>query len=332
MKTNFLGPFLLWLQGRGAPVEAWLSERQIDLATVGAREFHLPHPVYCELLSRAEAETREPALGLTFAQSTVRVYAFMEAMWQNCPNVDAVLQTWNYYDKAMAGRMSFALVEKDGTVAVRQTCESFDLALERISNDFLIGWFLSQIRTLTGVPVIPMELAFAHPRPRDLEPYERFFGTANIHFEAGENRLTFDDRVRTLPIGLADPRVYDALTSQLVTTSPSSPPSPRSLIERLHETIENGLSRGAPQIEDVAKELGVSVRTLQRRISEHNSSFLREIERVRELAARQYVKQGGLSFGEIAARLGYADTSAFNRAFKRWTGRTPTEFRAQPDA
>lgn len=328
MKTNFLGPFLLWLQGQGLPVDKWLADRQVDPSIIGAREFFISHPIYCQLLSLAETETREPALGLTFARSTVRVYAFMEALWQNCPNVDAVLQTWGYYDKAMAGRMSFALVEKDGTIAVRQTCESFDLALERISNDFLIGWFLVQIRTLTGVPVIPFEVAFAHPAPRDIDPYEHFFGTANIRFEAGENRLTFDDRVRTLPIGLADPRVYEALTSQFVTPTDATT---RSLLDRLSETIETELARGTPQIEEVAKSLGVSVRTLQRRLAEQNSSFLREIERVRELAARQYVKQDTLNFGEIAARLGYADTSAFNRAFKRWTGRTPTEFRANPD-
>jgi AraC-like DNA-binding protein len=330
VKTHFLGPFLLWLEGEGYPVEDWLARRGVETSIVGALEWHLPHATYCEILAIAEANARNSALGLAFAQSTVRMYAFMEALWQNCPNIDGVLQTWSYYDKVMPGRMSFSLTEHDGTISVRQRCDEYDLALERLSNEFLIAWFFRQIRALSGVPVVPLELAFAHSAPRDVEPYVELFGTTNIVFGDGENRLVFDDRVRALPVLLADGRVYSALVEHAsAPRNPSEPP--RALVERLHEAIESKLARGDLQLDEIAKHLGVSARTLQRRLSEQDSTFIREVERVRERAARVHVGQNELSFGEIAARLGYADTSAFHRAFKRWTGRTATEFRKAPD-
>jgi AraC-like DNA-binding protein len=107
------------------------------------------------------------------------------------------------------------------------------------------------------------------------------------------------------------------------------PPPDGNVVSRLPSTIEELLASGQPQIEDVAKSLGVSVRTLQRRIAENQSTFQREVERVREQMARALVGHGQVTLTEIASRLGYGDPSAFFRAFKRWTGVTPTEFRAQ---
>jgi AraC-like DNA-binding protein len=330
VKSNFLGPFLLWLQSRERPVEDWLAQVQLGLDVIGSRDCHVPHGAYCELLELAERDTpSEPALGLAFAQSTDRMYAFMEALWQNCSNLEAVLDTWRYYDKLVDPRMAFTLVEQDGTIAIRQTSTGYDLAQERVSNEFLIGWLLMQVRMLTGVRVVATEVRFAHPMPADTSAYVNVFGTANLHFGQTENRIVFDDQVRSLPIALADPRVYDALISCVADPVTEAPPRP--LLERLHEAIKRRLVAGAPlHIDEIAKGLGVSVRTLQRRIAEAGSTFLHEVENVREAAAKEYVCQGKLSLGEVAKRLGYAHTSAFSRAFKRWTGRTPSDFRDHP--
>ena len=77
----------------------------------------------------------------------------------------------------------------------------------------------------------------------------------------------------------------------------------------------------------MAKQLHLSARTLQRRLAEHHTTFQDAVDAVRSELARQYLKDPRLGVSEVAFRLGYSDLSTFDRAFKRWTGMTPREFR-----
>lgn len=331
MKSHFLGPFLLWLKAQELPVGDWLAARGLDDVAIGALELEVPRETYCELLDIAEAALPQAALGLAFARSAPRMYAFMEALWQNCPNVEAMLGTWAYYSQAMSGRMSFDVKQRDGAVVIDQTCAAYDLKEERVSNEFLIAWFVLQIRRLTCVQVIPAEVMFAHEEPVDVQPYVELFGTRNLRFEAKGNRLVLDVAVKDLPIALADSRVFDALVGHVRKISSAPPPETRiaSFIQRLHEEIDLRLAKDAVQIDDIARKLGLSTRTLQRRLSEEQSSFQREVERVRERSAKRYLLDPKVTLTHVAGIVGYRDVTAFFRAFKRWTGETPSEFRAR---
>jgi AraC-like DNA-binding protein len=89
------------------------------------------------------------------------------------------------------------------------------------------------------------------------------------------------------------------------------------------------LRDGEPSIEHLAPRLGVSVRSLQRRLREAGTSYKQVLDQVRHDLALRYLTAGELSIGEVAFLLGFSEPSAFHRAFKRWTGSTPGEFRRQ---
>jgi AraC-like DNA-binding protein len=101
------------------------------------------------------------------------------------------------------------------------------------------------------------------------------------------------------------------------------------LSRRVQEAISAELRGGNPSAENVAEKLGVHPRTLSRRLQAEGTSHQQLLDQLRFELAERYLRERGLSIGEVAYLLGYADTSSFNKAFKRWTGSAPKRYRQQ---
>ena len=99
-------------------------------------------------------------------------------------------------------------------------------------------------------------------------------------------------------------------------------------IAKARQAIADALRCGEPTLSHIAKHLALSPRTLQRRLGEHALRFADLLDATREGLARSYLNDRKISMAEVAYLLGYSEQSAFNRAFKRWTGVSPTQFRS----
>ena len=105
-------------------------------------------------------------------------------------------------------------------------------------------------------------------------------------------------------------------------------PSAPDIVGRVREAIDAELRGGDPRLETVARRLAMSPRSLQRRLREQGGvAFNDVLDEMRYSAARSYLGQGDVAGAEVAYLLGFADQSSFNRAFKRWSGQTPTDYR-----
>ena len=103
-------------------------------------------------------------------------------------------------------------------------------------------------------------------------------------------------------------------------------------MEQLRRAIGEALRTGVPSLAELASALGTSERTLRRRLGEHGWSYRALLDATRMDLARCYVRDRGLPLAEVAFLLGFSEPSAFHRAFKRWAGMTPREFREQRGA
>ena len=110
--------------------------------------------------------------------------------------------------------------------------------------------------------------------------------------------------------------------------------SARDVAQRVEQTISARLAggRGAASIDLVAERMATSVRTLQRRLRGAGLSYSAVVQRARRTAAREMLKDRGAGIGDVARALGYSDPAHFTRAFHRWTGSTPRDFRARSAA
>jgi AraC-like DNA-binding protein len=176
-----------------------------------------------------------------------------------------------------------------------------------------------------GRPVVPRAVWLAHRAPRRTGEHRRVLRVAP-RFAAPEHRIELPAALLDAPLPRADAgleRVLDRLLEHLLRELPRDD----SVATRVRERVAATLRRGPPDVGRVARELGLSARTLQRKLAEEATSFRAVVDDVRRDLARRYVAESDASPGEIAAALGYADAPTFHRAFRRWTGETPRTVR-----
>jgi len=172
----------------------------------------------------------------------------------------------------------------------------------------------------------PLAVHFAHAEPANRDVYTRVF-RAPVHFNAARNGLEYsradlDDR---LPAGNAElARGNDEVLTRYLARLESA-----RLGSRVQEALFATLPDGAPSKSAIARRLGMSARNLQRHLAAEGTSFSELLNEARGNLARNYVEEGRLSVTEIAFILGFADTSTFSRAFKRWTGLSPRDYAAR---
>jgi len=171
----------------------------------------------------------------------------------------------------------------------------------------------------------PLRVDLERPTPASIEPYQRFF-RAPIHFAAAVNALEFraDDVDARLPAGNAEVarRIDDVLTRYLARFDD------RDALGRLRAAIIERLPDGQPSQGSMARALGMSARTLQRRLADAGVSYQALLDDARRELARVYLDEGW-SITETAFTLGFADCSSFSRAYRRWTGAPPSEHSAR---
>jgi AraC-like DNA-binding protein len=176
----------------------------------------------------------------------------------------------------------------------------------------------------TGIPIHPLRIELRHP-PENREMRERYFGCA-VKFRAARNAMVFRRSELDLPFITYNAELVAMLSPQ-IDRELARKKSELTVAGRVKWVLMRLLGGRSPEIHDVAKELGMSCRTLQRRITAEETTFRRLISDARRELARSYLLQPALELAEVACLLGFEDPNSFFRAFREWEGTTPSEWR-----
>ncbi len=191
--------------------------------------------------------------------------------------------------------------------------------------EFSFTVFLSFCRYATGVDVTPLRVEFSHHAPADTSEHKRIF-RAPLVFERARNALALPAPVLELPLLGANPGLSAVLERQLEDLL-ADLPSGETVLARVKRLIAAELCGGEPTAEVVARRMRATPRTLHRWLSAEGTSYRELLNGLRRDLALRYLAQDRLAIGEAAYLLGFSDTSAFHRSFKRWTGQTPAQYR-----
>lgn len=164
----------------------------------------------------------------------------------------------------------------------------------------------------------------ADPRNSDMPELERVLG-CRVSPRSPHNSVAFPVHTLDQPVPSANRLLYRLLGGYLEQVKAAHS---QSVIDRVESYIRGSLASGTCSVERCAEKLGMSVRTLQARLAIENTRFSELVESQREKLAKSHLAQRQLSLDEIADRLGYGEQTSFGRAFKRWTGMTPHQYRA----
>lgn len=188
--------------------------------------------------------------------------------------------------------------------------------------DAVFALLCRALRRLAGHQAVPSEARFRRPAPVDPGVYHALFG--RVVFAASGDVCFFGETALSAPIVLADPVVRSMLRPYAERRAAHREVSWAAAVARL-------LGDGVAELTDVARALAVSTRTLQSRLEAEGASFAALADSIRRERALGMIALPDLPVTVIAARLGFATPSAFTRAFRRWTGMSPSQYR-QPEA
>jgi AraC-like DNA-binding protein len=208
--------------------------------------------------------------------------------------------------------------------------EFFYLQAEEIQPDVLVdvclAWILSIGRQGTDGQVTPLRLELTRPaQHRDL--LESHFG-CRVHFKTNRNALVFQARDLDRPFVTHNEELLTAIGAQLETELKGRNPG-ADVGEQVKHTLKRSLAGKRPTLQHVAQELCMSVRTLQRRLTNADITFQRLVEDTRRELAHHYLKHSTVELNEAAFLLGYEDANSFFRAFHGWEGTSPGEWRTR---
>jgi AraC-like DNA-binding protein len=187
--------------------------------------------------------------------------------------------------------------------------------------ELIMANYIHLARTWTGVEIVPREVRFQHSRPTDTRELERFF-CCPLRFDQAHNATVLSRDVLALPLVTAEPLLGDYLEhwanarlDQLEGTT---------FIDEVRSAIADALRACALHIESVARRLGTTPRSLQRKLRADGMTFRALVDGIRHQRALELVRKG-IPAHQIADQLGFSEARAFRRAFRRWTGLSPGE-------
>jgi AraC-like DNA-binding protein len=196
---------------------------------------------------------------------------------------------------------------------------------DRMQGEFVVAAFLRFIRVFGGPSVAPQVASFEHARPAHHAEYVRLFGDV-VRFSQRETKLTFDRALLDRPQLHQNPGLYSVLRTQAERVLERVAPDTRPA-DQVGRYLRARPPAKIPDLSTAAKDLGLSARSLRRRLAEDATSYRLLVRATLEASAGHMLLNPMHSIQETAHAMGFSNVGAFHRAFKRWTGMTPAQYR-----
>lgn len=316
-----------YLAGKGFASHELLAHAAIDPGVLDDPQAVISSGQYSTLWQSAEALTHDPQLGLHVGE-IVRPgkYGILGyAMMSSSTLQDALERQRRYQD--LVGKSGRSELTCQGPLAVLKWESPLAALSPHISEEHLASW-ITFARTMLGSDKRAIVADFMHPPPAELGEHQRIFN-CELRFRQPCTAISFPREYLSMPLREKNPELQALLDQHANQSLLQLKPTDDQAIDQVRRTINDLLLEGTPAIETVAARLDTAPRSLQRRLSNAGWSYKELLDDLRRNLAVEYMRDGQLSILDIAFTLGFAEQSSFQRAFKRWTGQTPGQYRQQ---
>jgi AraC-like DNA-binding protein len=247
---------------------------------------------------------------------------------RSAPTMQLVLHCFSHFIGVLTQGVRVDITKSDKGVGIGYQIIDPLIIQRKQDAEFSVASGLSLMREVTGRPdLLPVRVEFEHGANGDLSIYKEVFNCP-VLFNRQENRLFFAADILDMSVHTADIRLFQALEVFLEQRRVMRV-GPNDLLNCLLRHVAESLSSGCPSIDQIAATMNMGVRTLQRRLADHDLDFSHLVESVRRSLAENYVSCSSHSITDIALLLGYTEASSFSRAFRRWMQLTPQQYRQQ---
>ena len=285
----------------------------------------IPFDVWQKILQQINHDYQEPAIGLQIARLIEPAHiGIMGYLGLSCQNLGEALSRFEHYHRLAYDCNDLKIQAIDQSIEI-----SWDIDAGKpgqLADETAIALFTNITQQLIAPTTLQLtRIEFVNALPTNTRIYEKYFGCPVI-FEADQTRIRLPLSMLSIPINRADHTLNQLLENQAIALLHELPQHDR-FDQQLQHHITQAVQQGNIQIEQIAAKMDLSIRSLQRELVKRGYNFQQRLAQVRETLAKQYLQDPHLSLIDIALLLAYSEQSAFQRAFKQWTGQTPFQWR-----
>lgn len=303
-----------------------LARTGVSEDTLADPEARLPQPAYIHLWELIERDVRDPFFGLHFAEAQVDAATFSVVGFaaRSSRTYGEALERVVRFSRVINEAEEISQARERDHVVIRQNPRGAAPPWPRHKTESAMANYVVLGRRWTGRDWAPHEVCFRHPAPPDVSEHRRIF-RCSLRFDHPRNEVRLDPTILALPFPSFAPDL-GAYLSQRADRLLSAT-GQRTLLDDVRRGVREALPSGRPELSHVARRLGQSARSLQRRLAEEGTSYAELVDDVRRELALQLVADRRVSIAEAGCLLGFADARGFRRAFERWTGTSPRAHR-----
>ena len=312
----------------GVDSDAFLGSLGIDPAIIKAPDSYIPVDQYLLIQDEAAVYTNDPYFGLHMGEyAEAGSWSILGYLMMNCKTLGEAFIKSGRYSRIIGNMIEGSVKFRFNKIKLILFTPPHAPNMTRHCFESTISSSVRMMRMMTGVHLSPTEVTFAYPEPESTAEYERIFNCP-VKFGHKENSYTIPLNFVNTPIPMANPALLEhfEMYAQNVIAEMDRQDEYTRMVTKI---ILSKLDDEKLNIKKVAKELSMSVRTLQNRLKDEGVVFSQLHRDIRQQLAKKYLREN-YTVEDITYLLGFSEPSVFRKAFKKWSGITPKQFREQP--
>lgn len=323
--VTVLTQMFLYLKSKNIDTDEFLRSIGVEPDSVKAPDSRIPIEKYLFIQESAAEYTHDPCFGLHMGEyAEAGSWSILGYLMMNCTTLGEAMEKSGRYSRIIGN-----LIEATAHLRFTKLKLVFNTPphapkMSRHCFESTFSSLVRMVRTLTGKPLNPSEVTFIYPKPESTSEYERVF-CCPVLFGQKENSMTVELVLGKTPILMANPDLlayFEAFAQDFLLNMDRQ----KEFTRAVTKIILAHLDEETLTIQKVAREMALSVRTLQKRLEEEGVVFSDLLKDIREKLAKKYLRED-YTVEQITYLLGFSEPSVFRKAFKKWSGVTPREYR-----
>jgi AraC-like DNA-binding protein len=325
--VTVLSQMFLYLKSLDVDVDVFLRSIGIEPVSVKAPDCRIPIEKYLYIQESAAEYTHDVSFGLHMGEyAEPGSWSILGYLMMNCATLGEALEKSGRYSRIIGNLIDATAHLRFTRLQLVFNTPPYAPKMSRHCFESTFSSMMRMVRNLTGKPINPSEVTFIYSKPESICEYERVF-CCPVLFDQKENSMTVELALANTPILMANPDLlayFEAFAQDFLISMDCQ----KEFTRKVTKIILNHLDDESLTIQKVARDMALSVRTLQNRLENEGMVFSDLLRTIREKLAKKYLRED-YTVEQITYLLGFSDPSVFRKAFKKWSGVTPREYREQ---
>ena len=325
VSITLLSQMFLYMKSLGIDIDEFLQSIGVKPQRVKSVDDHIPVETYLFIQEEAVKRTGDDCFGLHMGEfAEAGSWSILGYMMMNCENLGEAFAKAGRYSRIIGNLIEATAVFQFNKVKFIFFTPPHAPVMTRHCYESTLSSSVRMLRSLSGKEIDPVQVGFPYPEPRNRAEYDRVF-QCPVLFDQKETFMVLETKIAKIPVLLSNPALlehFEAYAQEFIAKMEHTDEYTRAVTRIVLAHLDDvDLS-----IKKVAGEMAVSVRTLQKRLEEEGVVFSELLRSIREKLAKQYLTEN-YTVEQITYMLGFSEPSVFRKAFKKWIGVTPKEYR-----